>query len=144
VFVDFAHTPAALEALLCFARSQTLGRLIVCFGCGGDRDRSKRPLMGRAAACHADVVVLTSDNPRSEEPEAILDQIVPGLGDRPYHREADRRKAIELCLGMAGPGDVVILAGKGHEATQEGAGALLPFDDRAVAAQILQEMGYPA
>jgi UDP-N-acetylmuramoyl-L-alanyl-D-glutamate--2,6-diaminopimelate ligase len=144
VFVDFAHTPAALEGLLSFVRSQTHGRLIVCFGCGGDRDRSKRPLMGRAAARYADEVVLTSDNPRSEDPEAILDEIVPGLGKCRHHRQVDRREAIALALGLARPGDVVILAGKGHETTQEVAGTLLPFDDRAVAGRILEEMGTPA
>ena len=141
VFVDFAHTPAALEGLLSFVRGETTGRLIVCFGCGGDRDRSKRPLMGAAAARFADEVILTSDNPRTEDPQTILDEIVPGLGHHPYRREADRRQAIALALELARPGDVVILAGKGHETTQEIAGTHLPFDDRAVAGQILEAPG---
>jgi UDP-N-acetylmuramoyl-L-alanyl-D-glutamate--2,6-diaminopimelate ligase len=118
-------------------------RIHLVVGCGGDRDRGKRPLMG-AAAMAADVAVLTSDNPRSESPQAILDAMVAGAhgaaeeGARArLHVELDRRRAIEHAIGTAGPDDVVLLAGKGHETGQEIAGEILPFDDRVVAAEVL-------
>jgi UDP-N-acetylmuramoyl-L-alanyl-D-glutamate--2,6-diaminopimelate ligase len=142
VVVDFAHTPDALAGLLAELRGVTRGRVIVVFGCGGDRDREKRPLMGRAAAEGADLVVVTTDNPRSEPPEAIIAAVVAGV---PVPRrgnlvtEADRRAAIALAFDAAGPGDVVVVAGKGHETTQTVAGERRPFDDRVVARMLLEE-----
>ena len=135
VYVDFAHTPDGLEKVLSAARGFTpqCGRLWVVFGAGGDRDPMKRPLMGGACARLADCLVVTSDNPRSEEPEKIIEQIVAGAeGARELHVEPDRKKAIEFALAEAGPDDVVIIAGKGHETTQEIKGVKHPFDDREV------------
>ena len=110
------------------------------FGAGGDRDRGKRPLMGAAAAQHADTVIITSDNPRSEDPEAIIAAIAEGAGGRDgVSRITDRREAIDHAIGLAGPGDVVVIAGKGHETYQEIAGGVkLPFDDREVAREALR------
>jgi UDP-N-acetylmuramoyl-L-alanyl-D-glutamate--2,6-diaminopimelate ligase len=143
VVVDYAHTPDALERVLGTARKLTRGRLGVVFGCGGDRDRSKRPLMGAIAARQADRVWVTSDNPRSERPEAIIEAIVAGVSGADATarvlREADRRAAIAGALGWAGAGDTVVIAGKGHEAYQIVGTAVLPFDDRDVARQILGE-----
>lgn len=139
VIVDYAHKPDALDNVLRTAR-ELAGerRLIVVVGAGGDRDRGKRPLMGRAAAEHADVVVLTSDNPRSEDPEAILDAIAEGAGPEAI-RISDRRDAIDHAIGAASDGDVVVIAGKGHETYQEIAdGVKLPFDDREVAREALR------
>jgi UDP-N-acetylmuramoyl-L-alanyl-D-glutamate--2,6-diaminopimelate ligase len=141
VLVDFAHTPEALATLLDNLRELTRGRLIVVFGCGGDRDPDKRPLMGAAAGERADVVVVTSDNPRREDPEAIIDAVVAGIGAAPrgeIHRQADRRAAIGAALTSARPGDLVVIAGKGHETTQTAAGQVRPFDDRAVARELLE------
>ena len=141
VIVDFAHTPDALGGLLAELRAVTSGRLIVVFGCGGDRDADKRPLMGREAAEGADIVVVTSDNPRSEEPGAIIDAIVAGVPERLRGRvttEPERRAAIGLGLAAAAPGDVVVIAGKGHETTQTVAGVARPFDDRVVARELLE------
>jgi UDP-N-acetylmuramoyl-L-alanyl-D-glutamate--2,6-diaminopimelate ligase len=108
--------------------------VIVVFGCGGDRDRAKRPMMGRAAAEDADVVIVTNDNPRSEDPLAIIDAITSGIPDgTPTIVEPDRATAIERAIDAAEPGDVVVVAGKGHETTQEVDGMFLPFDDREVA-----------
>ncbi len=135
VVVDYAHTPAGLEHVLPAARQLTVGngRVIVVFGAGGDRDRAKRPLMGEAATRLADVAVLTSDNPRSEDPAAIIDEVRAGASDAVVV-EPDRRAAIALALDEARPGDVVVIAGKGHETTQTLAGGrTVPFDDRAVA-----------
>jgi UDP-N-acetylmuramoyl-L-alanyl-D-glutamate--2,6-diaminopimelate ligase len=133
VLVDYAHTPDSLENVLRAARELTRGRLHVVFGAGGDRDRGKRPLMGRAARELADRVLVTSDNPRSEPPEAIIDEIMAGAGPD-AEREVDRRLAIERAIGDAGPGDVVVIAGKGHEQGQEFEGGRKePFDDRDVA-----------
>ena len=135
VYVDFAHTPDGLEKVLSAARGFTPqgGRLWVVFGAGGDRDPMKRPLMGGACARLAACLVVTSDNPRSEEPEKIIEQIVAGAkGARELHVEPDRKKAIEFALAEAGPDDVVIIAGKGHETTQEIKGVKHPFDDREV------------
>ncbi|MCW3023475.1 MAG: UDP-N-acetylmuramoyl-L-alanyl-D-glutamate--2,6-diaminopimelate ligase [Conexibacter sp.] len=136
VVVDYSHKPDALDNVLRTARELATGRLIVVVGAGGDRDRGKRPLMGAAAAEHADAVILTSDNPRSEDPEAILDAMAEGAPQA--QRITDRRAAIEHAIGLAGPGDVVLIAGKGHETYQEIAGGVkLPFDDREVAREVL-------
>jgi UDP-N-acetylmuramoyl-L-alanyl-D-glutamate--2,6-diaminopimelate ligase len=133
VFVDFAHTPDSLDNVLRAARDLTEGRLHVVFGAGGDRDRAKRPLMGEAAAARADRVIVTSDNPRSEDPEAIIAEVLAGTGPD-VEREPDRRKAIALAIETAAPGDVVVIAGKGHEQGQElEGGRKEPFDDREVA-----------
>ncbi len=132
--VDYAHTPEALETLLVSLRAVTPGRLIVVFGAGGDRDRGKRPLMGAAAAQCADVVVLTSDNPRSEDPLAILAALEQGARESAagalVRVVPDRGEAIDAATSMAGPGDTVVVAGKGHEQGQEAAGQVRPFDDR--------------
>jgi UDP-N-acetylmuramoyl-L-alanyl-D-glutamate--2,6-diaminopimelate ligase len=129
VLVDYAHTPEALENVLRAAREVTQGRLHVVFGAGGDRDRGKRPLMGDAARRLADRVLVTSDNPRSEEPEAIVDAIMEGAGPE-AERETDRRRAIARAIDTAQPGDVVVIAGKGHEQGQEFEnGRKEPFDD---------------
>ena len=131
--VDYAHTPEAVTTLLSAVRAVTKGRVIVVLGCGGDRDRSKRPLMGRAAVEGADLAVLTSDNPRSEDPLAILAEMsAPGAVVEP-----DRRLAIELAVREARPGDAVIVAGKGHESGQDVAGTVTPFDDRQVLREAL-------
>jgi UDP-N-acetylmuramoyl-L-alanyl-D-glutamate--2,6-diaminopimelate ligase len=137
VFVDYSHKPDALEAVLRTARGLTRGRLIVVFGAGGDRDRGKRPLMGRAAAEHADVAIITSDNPRNEDPEAIMDEIAQGAPDA--ERVIDRQAAIERAIAVAAPGDAVVVAGKGHERYQEFEdGRTVPFDDVAVAREALR------
>lgn len=116
IFIDYAHTPDALEKVSLALKSMGFKRLITVFGCGGDRDATKRPLMGQAVARHADVVVLTSDNPRTEDPESILDQVVPGLnGASQVLREVDRRKAIGLAIQAMRHGDALLIAGKGHE-----------------------------
>jgi UDP-N-acetylmuramyl-tripeptide synthetase len=138
VFVDYAHTPDALARVLATLRPLTPGRLSVVFGCGGDRDRTKRPLMGAVAEQGADRVVLTSDNPRSEDPDAILQQIQAGMHG-PALVEPDREQAMRRALGAARPGDVVLIAGKGHEATQTIGTASRPFHDPTVAARILAE-----
>ena len=138
VLVDYAHTPDSLENVLNAARELTEGRLHVVFGAGGDRDRGKRPLMGEVAARLADRVVVTSDNPRSEDPASIVDQIVAGTGPD-VEREVDRRQAIALAIDTAEAGDVVVIAGKGHEQGQEFEGGRKePFDDVAVAHEALR------
>jgi UDP-N-acetylmuramoyl-L-alanyl-D-glutamate--2,6-diaminopimelate ligase len=138
VLVDYAHTPDSLENVLRAARELTSGTLHVVFGAGGDRDREKRPLMGAAAVRHADRVIVTSDNPRSEEPSAIVDQILAGTGPDVEH-EVDRRRAIAMAIGSAGPRDVVVIAGKGHEQGQEFEnGRKEPFDDVTVAREALR------
>ncbi len=137
VVVDYSHKPDALDNVLRTARELATRRLIVVVGAGGDRDRGKRPLMGAAAAQHADTVVITSDNPRSEDPEAIIAAIAEGAPEAV--RIVDRREAIDHAIGLAGPGDVVVIAGKGHETYQEIAGGVkLPFDDREVAREALR------
>jgi UDP-N-acetylmuramoyl-L-alanyl-D-glutamate--2,6-diaminopimelate ligase len=142
VLVDYAHTPDSLENVLRAARQITEGRVHVVFGCGGDRDRGKRPLMGEIAVRLADRVIVTSDNPRSEEPEAIIDEILVGAGPGVEH-DADRRSAIASAIADARRGDVVVIAGKGHEQGQEFAGGRkIPFDDVAVAREALE--GAPA
>jgi UDP-N-acetylmuramoyl-L-alanyl-D-glutamate--2,6-diaminopimelate ligase len=139
VLVDYAHTPDSLDNVLRAARDLTDGRLICVFGCGGDRDREKRPLMGRVASELADLVVVTSDNPRSEDPDAIIAAIVAGTaGDAVV--EPDRRAAVEAAVEAAKPGDVVVVAGKGHEQGQDIGGVLLPFDDREVARDALRKL----
>ncbi|WP_438446311.1 UDP-N-acetylmuramoyl-L-alanyl-D-glutamate--2,6-diaminopimelate ligase [Gorillibacterium sp. sgz5001074] len=135
VLVDYAHTPDGLENALAAVKEVAEGRVITVFGCGGDRDRTKRPKMGRIAALYSDYVFITSDNPRSEDPEAILSDIEPGVTDAGLTREryamiADRRTAIQKAIEMASPKDVVLIAGKGHETYQLVKGATLHFDDR--------------
>lgn len=144
VFVDYAHTPDGLENILSAARSLAKARVIAVFGCGGDRDRGKRPLMGRAASRLADLVIVTSDNPRGEDPAVIIGEIEQGMVDAPppegYCVIEDRAEAIRHALHAAGPQDIVVIAGKGHETGQEQNGTIAPFDDRLVAAQILREL----
>ena len=141
VMVDYAHTPASLESVLLAARSLTPGRVIVVFGCGGDRDRAKRPLMGRVAAANADLTVITSDNPRSEDPDSIIREIESGAsGGASYVIEPDRRTAIHTAVAEARTGDVVVIAGKGHETYQELADRTIAFDDRAVASEEIRAL----
>ncbi len=138
VLRDYAHTPDALERALEALRPVTAGRLIVLFGCGGDRDRGKRPQMARIAARLADFTVVTSDNPRTEDPEAIIDEIVAGLPPAaPSVRIADRREAIRAALEASRPGDTVLLAGKGHETYQVIGHEYLPFDEAEIVHGIL-------
>ena len=145
VLVDYAHTPDSLENVLRAARRLTAGRLISVFGAGGDRDRDKRPKMGRAGAELSDLAVITSDNPRSEEPEAIVAEVRAGAVGGEVEVEVDRRAAIALALARARPGDTVVIAGKGHEQGQEFEdGRKVPFDDRDVAREELRRMGSPA
>jgi len=139
VVVDYSHKPGALENVLRAARELATGRVICVFGAGGDRDRAKRPLMGRIAEELADVAIVTSDNPRSEDPGAIAEQIVAGMDGEP-EVELDRRDAIARAVELAEPGDVVVIAGKGHEHGQEIAGRVLPFDDREVASEALRAL----
>jgi UDP-N-acetylmuramoyl-L-alanyl-D-glutamate--2,6-diaminopimelate ligase len=148
VVVDYAHTPDSLENVLEAARRVTEGRLISVFGCGGDRDRDKRPLMGRAAATLSDLAVVTSDNPRSEDPGTIIEQIETGIEDDAPAEvvvEQDRRAAIGIALERAVKGDTVVIAGKGHEQGQEfEGGRKVPFDDRDVAREELQRLAKAA
>jgi UDP-N-acetylmuramoyl-L-alanyl-D-glutamate--2,6-diaminopimelate ligase len=139
VIVDYAHTPTGIEAVLRSARAATDGRVLCVFGAGGDRDRAKRPLMAAAAEAGADRVYVTSDNPRSEDPLAIVAEIVAGL-ERPERAivEPDRRAAIARALADAAIGDAVVICGKGHEQGQEIAGVVHPFDDRSVARELLR------
>jgi UDP-N-acetylmuramoyl-L-alanyl-D-glutamate--2,6-diaminopimelate ligase len=147
VIVDYAHTDDALQNLTSLARQMTEQagrRVITVFGCGGDRDRTKRPKMGQAAGAGSDFVVATSDNPRTEDPLAILAEIEPGLkaSGVKYTVELDRATAIRLALKAAAPGDVVLIAGKGHEREQILADRTIPFDDSATALSALAELGY--
>jgi len=149
VVVDYAHTDDALKNLTALAREFVKragleGKVITLFGCGGDRDKTKRPLMGEAAGRGSNFVVLTSDNPRSEDPLAIIADAKPGLEKTgtPFAVEPDRRKAIDLALHKAGPGDIVLLAGKGHEKTQTTREGVAPFDDVEVAKDLLHQMGF--
>ncbi|HZQ80152.1 MAG TPA: UDP-N-acetylmuramoyl-L-alanyl-D-glutamate--2,6-diaminopimelate ligase [Acidimicrobiia bacterium] len=147
VVVDYAHTPDGLEQVLRAARplAGSSGRVVLVFGCGGDRDRAKRPEMGRTAAALADVVIVTSDNPRSEDPAAIIGEVLTGIpaGVEPVVI-ADRRAAIAAALADRRPEDVVIVAGKGHEQGQTAGGVTVPFDDRTVAREELARLGWPA
>jgi UDP-N-acetylmuramoyl-L-alanyl-D-glutamate--2,6-diaminopimelate ligase len=145
VVVDYAHTDDALRNVLALARDlvsvkrdgEKQGRVLTVFGCGGDRDRTKRPRMGRAAAEASEIVIITSDNPRSEDPRAIMDEILPGTTGLPatVEVEPDRAKAIALAMTKARAGDIIVIAGKGHEKTQTIGRQVLPFDDVAVARQ---------
>lgn len=143
VLVDYAHTPDSLENVLSTISEFAEGRIYCVFGCGGDRDRTKRPVMGRIAARYSDCVILTSDNPRSEDPRAILEDVERGIREEgmpssDYYVIEDRRQAIEKAVDLASPGDVVLIAGKGHETYQEINGVRLPFDDRIVAEQAIR------
>jgi len=147
LFVDYAHTDDAIKNLLSTVRALGGGRLITVFGCGGDRDRSKRPLMGAVAARQSDVAVLTSDNPRTEDPEAIADDVEKGVqpelrAEKKYLRILDRREAIRAAVAEAREGDVVVVAGKGHERTQSQGGIDTPFHDPTVAREVLEEFGW--
>ena len=138
VVVDYAHTPEELERLLAAAQKMARARIITVFGCGGDRDRGKRPLMGRAAARWSDEVIVTSDNPRTEDPASIISDILPGLGDKPYNVRVDRREAIAEAIEQARANDLVIIAGKGHEDYQIIGSQKHHFDDREVAMEALR------
>ncbi|MBT5831084.1 MAG: UDP-N-acetylmuramoyl-L-alanyl-D-glutamate--2,6-diaminopimelate ligase, partial [Candidatus Latescibacteria bacterium] len=141
VIVDYAHAPDGLENVLISGREFTQGRLICVFGCGGDRDTGKRPVMGKISARLADFTIVTSDNPRTEDPEAIIADILPGVGDAPHQVEANRQKAIEIAIGKAQSGDVVLIAGKGHEDYQEINHVKTHFDDREIAREVLLNLG---
>jgi UDP-N-acetylmuramoyl-L-alanyl-D-glutamate--2,6-diaminopimelate ligase len=143
VVVDYSHTPDSLENVLRAARELVSTRVICVFGCGGDRDRGKRPIMGEIATRLADHVIVTSDNPRSEEPEAIIAEIVAGTGPG-AEVEPDRRAAIARAIELARPGDAVVIAGKGHEQGQEFRDRKIPFDDREVARDALRRLGAAA
>ncbi|MEZ5304045.1 MAG: UDP-N-acetylmuramoyl-L-alanyl-D-glutamate--2,6-diaminopimelate ligase [Verrucomicrobiales bacterium] len=138
VFVDYAHTPDALVNVLNALRALNPERLITVFGCGGNRDRAKRPLMGRAADSLSDFCLLTSDNPRKEDPQTILDDTAKGMRSGRFKAILDRREAIEVAIGLAQPGDIILIAGKGHEDYQEFADGRVPFDDRRVARAALR------
>ncbi len=140
VIVDYAHTPNSLDIVLQAARDLGGGRLIAVFGAGGDRDRGKRPLMGRVARDRADLAIVTSDNPRSEDPLAIIQDVLQGAG-MDVEIDPDRRSAIRRAIGLAAAGDVVVIAGKGHEQGQDLGGVVQPFDDREVAREALRERG---
>lgn len=137
VLIDYAHSPNALENILLTARDFTAGRLICLFGCGGDRDRTKRPIMGGVVKELADLAVVTSDNPRTEDPEDIIRDILDGMEGEgaQIHVEPDRRQAIGWALSQGRPGDVIVLAGKGHETYQEIQGVQYPMDEREIVAQ---------
>jgi len=141
VVIDYAHTPEALTTVLTAARSLAGGKkVLLVFGCGGNRDHGKRPLMGAAAQKGADLCFVTSDNPRDEPPRGVIEDILIGMTEQPALKELDRAKAIAAALHAADPGDVVVVAGKGHEQTQEIAGQFLPFDDRQIVEKLLLEM----
>ncbi len=138
IYIDYAHTPDALERVLGSIREMNFKKVITVFGCGGDRDKTKRPLMGRAASMYSDIVVVTSDNPRGEEPHKIIEDILLGIdGKCELVIEANRKKAIEKALFMAEKGDVVLVAGKGHETYQEIKGIRYPFSDRDVVEELI-------
>jgi UDP-N-acetylmuramoyl-L-alanyl-D-glutamate--2,6-diaminopimelate ligase len=137
VFVDYAHTPDALERVMAALRPLARGRLVVVFGCGGDRDKTKRPKMGRAVARDADLPIVTSDNPRTEDPDEIIDEIERGMRRDNHERIEDRREAIARALAMARPNDdVILLAGKGHETYQIRGTTKYPFDEKAIVAEL--------
>lgn len=145
VIVDYAHTPDGLENVLTTAKAVAKGRVITVFGCGGDRDRTKRPKMGSVVARLSELTIVTSDNPRTEKPEKIIEDILPGVqgvNGANYEVEIDRKEAIHLALTLAQPQDLVMIAGKGHETYQIVGTQVLPFDDREVAREFLRGMGY--
>lgn len=137
VLRDYAHTPDALERSLSSVRRLGSARLVLVFGCGGDRDRGKRPQMGAIAARLADHVIVTSDNPRTEDPEAIIDEIVAGMPTHSFERQEDRRAAIHRALELAAPGDVVLIAGKGHETYQIRGSVAYPFDEKEIVSELM-------
>jgi len=139
VFVDYAHTPDALLNVLKTLRQLEPGRLIAVFGCGGDRDRQKRPLMGRVADQNADYSIITSDNPRKEDPNAIISEIERGFGSDRYEKVAERAEAIARAIALAQPRDIILIAGKGHETYQEFADHTVPFDDIQVARRAIED-----
>lgn len=141
ILIDYAHSPDAIENVLQATREVTDGRLVILFGCGGDRDRAKRPIMGRIAAKLADFVIVTSDNPRTEDPEAIIDDILPGLQEypTPYERITDRIEAIHYAVDHHQPGDVIILAGKGHETYQEVNHVKHDMDERVILSEYFKQ-----
>jgi UDP-N-acetylmuramoyl-L-alanyl-D-glutamate--2,6-diaminopimelate ligase len=145
--VDYAHTPDAVATALAALRGATSGRLITVLGCGGDRDPGKRPAMGTAAASGSDVLIVTDDNPRSEDPAAIRAAMLAGVADVPddrraeVHEVAGRRDALAAAVALAAPGDTLLVAGKGHETGQEVAGTVHPFDDRTVLREVLAALG---
>jgi len=139
VFVDYAHTPDALLNVLKTLRQLEPGRLIVVFGCGGDRDRQKRPLMGRIADQNADYSIITSDNPRKEDPDAIISEIEKGFGSDRYEKVAGRAEAIARAIALAQPRDIILIAGKGHETYQEFVDHTVPFDDIQVARRAIED-----
>jgi UDP-N-acetylmuramyl-tripeptide synthetase len=141
VLRDYAHTPDALERALATLRPLTRGRLIVVFGCGGDRDRGKRPIMGRIAAEGADLAVVTSDNPRTEDPGAIIDEVEQGMGGVPHRRIVDRLAAIHAALAEARLGDTLLLAGKGHETYQVLGTDKVPFDESEIVRRAVKGLG---
>ena len=135
--IDYAHTPAALAELLAGCQKIVAGRIILVFGCGGDRDSEKRPLMGEVASMGADVNILTSDNPRGEDAEKIISEIISGMAGKPQIVEVDRQKAIEEAVNEAEPGDLIVIAGRGHEEYQEIQGNIIPLSDRAVLLDVI-------
>lgn len=145
VIVDYAHTPDGLENILKTAQQIAKNKIIVVFGCGGDRDRTKRPIMGKIAAQYGDIVIATSDNPRSEDPEFILDEVEVGIKTgltlgKIYEKISDRRQAIGRALHLAENEDIVIIAGKGHENYQILKDRTISFDDKEVAKELIKEM----
>jgi len=148
--VDYSHKPAGVAGALRGLRPLTNGRLVIVLGCGGDRDRSKRSVMGQVAGAQSDVLIVTDDNPRSEDPAAIRAAMLAGAREVPAGERAeiieqgDRRRAIEQAIALAGPGDTVLVAGKGHETGQEVGGVMLPFDDVTVLRESLSAIGFSA
>jgi len=140
VVVDYAHTPDGMEKVLELAKNLNPKRVITVFGCGGDRDHEKRPVMGKIADQYSDTVVLTADNPRNEDPEQIIDQIVQGMRNKSYHRIIDRREAIEFAIQQAQPGDIVMIVGKGHETTQTLNDRTIHFNDVEEVEKILEKL----
>jgi UDP-N-acetylmuramoyl-L-alanyl-D-glutamate--2,6-diaminopimelate ligase len=140
VFVDYAHTPDALLNVLKTLRELDPERLIVVFGCGGDRDKQKRPLMAEAVDRHADFAIITSDNPRKEDPDAIIAEVEKGFRSDHYEKVTDRAEAIRRAVAMAKPRDIVLVAGKGHENYQEFADHTVPFDDIQAARRALEDL----
>ena len=142
MLIDYAHTPAGLENVLSAGRGFCKGRLIAVFGCGGDRDNKKRPIMGEIGARLADIAIITSDNPRTEDPAAIIAMITPGAEEtgKPYEVVIDRSEAIRRAMTIAQKDDIIVLAGKGHETYQEIMGVKHHMDEREIVADILKEM----